>query len=160
MSLDEETLVEKEKYLSFEVDKNDYALPIKYVDDIIGFQEITEIPDVASYIKGIINLRGQIIPIIDMRERFKIDVIDYHARTCIIVVSSGENHVGLIVDEVHEVLDISSNEIQSISTKEKDNFINGIANVNEQVKLLVELDSVLDQSNTSKLEINELVAEG
>lgn len=158
VSLEEdEEFVEKEKYLSFEVQKNDYALPIKYVDDIIGFQEITEVPDVESYIKGIINLRGQIIPILDMRERFQIKVVDYHARTCIIVVSLEENHVGLIVDEVHEVLDISEAEIQNITRKEKGSFINGVANVDEKVKLLVELESILDQTNHSKLEIDDLV---
>ena len=155
--MSDEIIENKEKYLSFEVKENDYAIQIKYVDDIIGFQEITEVPDMPDYFRGIINLRGQIIPIIDVRGRFQIETIEYHARTCIIVVSLNETTVGLVVDEVHEVLDISENEIQPTSSKENKSFINALAKVNGEVKLLIELEKMLDKETNYALDLEEIL---
>jgi len=139
---------EKEKFLTFKIMELDYGIRIKFVRDIIGFQEITKVPDMPEYMKGIINLRGEIIPVIDIRQRFGLDIISYHERTCIIVISFQNNIVGLIVDEVNEVLDILKEQIQMAqdNSSEGQRFVWGLGKFDEGVKLLVNLEQLLDKS--------------
>ncbi|MBO2944083.1 purine-binding chemotaxis protein CheW [Paenibacillus sp. F411] len=99
------------KFLTFLVDQEYYGIPIQYVKEIVGLHTITEVPEMPVYIKGIINLRGRIIPIMDIRLRFKKPYRAYNDRTCIIVVDIDELCVGLIVDSVSEVLWIASEDI-------------------------------------------------
>ncbi|MGB3366951.1 MAG: chemotaxis protein CheW, partial [Acidaminobacteraceae bacterium] len=99
------------KYLTFSIGKENYGLEIKYVIDIIGIQSITEIPDQPYYIKGVINLRGKIIPTMDIRMRFNKDYREYDDRTCIIVVEISDLSVGIIVDRVLEVIEIENENI-------------------------------------------------
>ena len=106
---DEDT--QKDKYLSFKIGNEEYAIEIKYVIEIIGIQKITSVPNIKKFIKGIINLRGNIIPVIDVRMRFKMDTIDYDDRTCIVVIDADNVSIGLIVDEVLEVLNIDESRI-------------------------------------------------
>lgn len=96
----------KDKYLTFKVHDEDYGIEIRYVIEIIGIQKITQIPDMPSFIKGVINLRGRVIPLIDIRLRFNLEEIEYGNRTCIVVVAVGDAYFGLIVDTVSEVVDI------------------------------------------------------
>ena len=109
--LDDETDSQKDKYITFLLGKEEYAIEIRFVMEIIGLQKITQIPDMPEFIKGVINLRGKVYPIIDMRKRFRLAEIPYNDRTCIIIISIEETTVGLIVDEVSEVLDIPSDQI-------------------------------------------------
>jgi purine-binding chemotaxis protein CheW len=105
METDEDTL--KGKFLTFFVGREEYAIEIKYVTEIIGgIQTITEVPEVPDYIRGIINLRGKIIPVMDVNMRFKKEPKPYGDRTCITVIDIDELSVGLIVDDVAEVLSI------------------------------------------------------
>ncbi len=104
MELEEDS--QKGKFLTFVLDKEEYGLEIRYVTEIIGLQVITLVPELPDYVKGIINLRGKIIPVIDVRMRFKKAMREYDDRTCIVVVEIKNISVGLIVDTVAEVLTI------------------------------------------------------
>ena len=104
---------QKDKYLTFQISSEEYAIAITYVTEIIGMLNITEVPQTPSYIKGVINLRGKVIPVMDVRLRFNMAARDYDERTCVVVVNLYESTVGLVVDTVSEVLDIPSENIDS-----------------------------------------------
>lgn len=143
------------RYLIFHLGEEIFGLEIKYVIEIIGIQSITKIPETKQYIKGIINLRGKIIPVIEMRLKFGKEEIDYTDRTCIVVIDIDSVFVGLIVDGVEEVLTIQDDEIStppSSRTGFENNYIKGISKVNEKIQLLLECKKLL---NTSELEVIE-----
>jgi purine-binding chemotaxis protein CheW len=102
---------QKDKFLIFSLGQEYYGIEIKHVTEIIGIQHATAIPELPEYIKGIINLRGKIIPVMDVRIRFKKERKDYNDRTCIIVIDIKDISIGLIVDTVSEVMSISNDEI-------------------------------------------------
>ena len=109
MAPDEDT--QKNRFLTFMVDSESYGLEISVVTEIIGIQEITKIPETPDYIKGVINLRGRVIPVMDVRLRFRKPPLEYDDRTCIVVVDMKNLSVGLIVDSVSEVLTIQEGDI-------------------------------------------------
>lgn len=151
--LDEDSM--QGKYLTFDLGEETYGIEIRYVTEIIGMQSITEVPDMPSYLRGIINLRGRIIPVLDMRARFKKPLQVYHDRTCIIVVDIREVSVGLIVDQVAEVLNIDDNNIDlppDGRTGFSNRFINGIGKVGEDVKLLIDTDRILTREEYNSLQ--------
>lgn len=151
--LDEDSM--QGKYLTFDLGEETYGIEIRYVTEIIGMQSITEVPDMPSYLRGIINLRGRIIPVLDMRARFKKPLQDYHDRTCIIVVDIRDVSVGLIVDQVAEVLNIDDNNIDlppDGRTGFSNRFINGIGKVGEDIKLLIDTDRILTREEYNALQ--------
>jgi purine-binding chemotaxis protein CheW len=133
------------KYLTFWTDQQLFGIPIADVIQIVGLQKITEIPDSPDYVKGIINLRGAIIPLIDMRLRFHKPVIEYNERTCIIVTSIQNKSVGFIVDAVDEVTTIRDEAISpppSIQNKDTSNsYLIGIGKLDENRKIVLLLDT-------------------
>lgn len=142
---DEEEDVQMNKYLSFRINDKIYGIEIKYVNEIIEIQKITEVPDMPSFIKGVINLRGKIIPVMDVRLRFKLEETKYDDRTCIIIINLNEVSVGLIVDTVTEVLRIPK---ENISKPPKfkgaeNRFVSGIGRVDEEVKILLDVEKIL-----------------
>ncbi len=142
--LDEDT--QKDRFLSFKIANEDYAIEIKYIIEIIGIQKVTKVPNISNYIKGIINLRGNIIPVVDIRKRFGLDEIPYNDRTCIIVVSLSNTSIGLIVDEVQEVVNISEDFIAPPPATNKGShskFIQGIGRVGKTVKILLNINRLL-----------------
>jgi purine-binding chemotaxis protein CheW len=142
---EEET--QKGKYLTFKLGEEQYGIKIKYVLEIVGIQEITQVPEMPDYIKGIINLRGQIIPVMDVRIRFGKPPKAYNGRTCVIVVSVGGNTVGLIVDTVSEVYTVREEKIvlpPDLNYGNNSRFIQGIYKEKDQVKLLIDCKRVLD----------------
>ncbi|WP_440834640.1 chemotaxis protein CheW [Paenibacillus sp. 22594] len=141
------------KYLTFSLEKEYYGIEIKYVTEIIGIQTITGVPELPDYIKGIINLRGKIIPVMDVRLRFKKYSKAYNDRTCIIVVDMEEISVGLIVDSVSEVLSIGEGEIVPPPEIQKsgNRFIKGIGKVGNEVKLLLDCDKLLNEEDKGSL---------
>jgi len=146
---------QKDKYLTFIVDNGVYALEIKFVVDIIGLQEITKIPEQPNYIKGVINLRGRIIPTMDVRARFKKEEIEYDDRSCIVVVEMKEISVGIIVDRVVEVIDISRENISKPPNFNNDftnNYISGIGNINDRVIIILDCDRLLNYDQLSEME--------
>ena len=107
----EEEDTQKDKYLTFSLGEEIYGIDIRVVIEIIGIQKITVVPEVPDYVRGIINLRGKIIPVVDMRLRFRRDFREYTDRTCIVVIEVNGVLIGLIVDGVSEVLDITENDV-------------------------------------------------
>ncbi len=149
---DEDT--QKDKFLTFTVGKEDYGLEIYHVTEIIGIQKITEVPDMPDYVKGVINLRGKVIPVMDVRKRFKFDEREYDDRTCIVVVHINDTSLGLVVDTVKEVSDIPEKDIQpppEIAEGNRQFFIRGLGKVEEEVKILLDAEKLLCKSDLSKV---------
>ncbi|TGE39079.1 purine-binding chemotaxis protein CheW [Desulfosporosinus fructosivorans] len=137
---------QKGKFFTFSLGTEFYGIEIKYVTEIIGLQPITEIPEMPEYIKGIINLRGKIIPLMDVRLRFKKPFREYNDRTCIVVIEIRGITIGLIVDSVSEVISIQDEEIVAPPNLNKDGnkYIKGIGKVGNDVKLLLDSDKLLN----------------
>jgi purine-binding chemotaxis protein CheW len=144
---------QKGKFLTFRLDHEYYGIEIKYVTEIIGIQQITEIPEMPAYIRGIINLRGKIIPVMDVRLRFNKVMCPYNDRTCIIVIDVKDLSVGLIVDSVSEVTTIQEEDIvdppEMSSSSNK--YVMGIGKVGSEVKLLLNCDTLLNDSTAEQL---------
>lgn len=142
--LNEDT--QKDKYLTFHLGTEDYGIEIRYVTEIIGIQKITVIPEMPEYIKGVINLRGKIIPVMDVRMRFRLEPRTYDERTCIIVVNIQETAVGLVVDTVSEVAGIPEAQIETASglNRGKANaFIQGIGKIGDDIKIILDVNKLL-----------------
>ena len=140
---DEDT--QKDKYLTFRIASEDYGIAIANVTEIIGIQSITEIPEMADYIKGVINLRGKVIPVMDVRLRFKMDPREYDERTCIIVVEIDGTSVGLVVDTVNEVVGIPEDQVEPApqSKRKGGSYIQGIGKIDKEVKILLDINKIL-----------------
>jgi len=151
--LEEDEDTQKDKFLIFTLGKEFYGIEISTVTEIIGIQPITEVPELPEYIRGIINLRGKIIPVMDVRMRFKKPFIEYNDRTCVVVIDINDISVGLIVDSVSEVTVIPDSdiveppEINKISNK----FIKGIGKIGNEVKLLLDCNQLLNEDDDEKL---------
>lgn len=142
------------RYLTFSLGKETYGIEIKYVTEIIGIQAITEIPELPEYVKGIINLRGKIIPVMDVRIRFKKESREYNDRTCIIVVDINDIFIGLIVDSVAEVLTIPEGDIvepPQMNRGFKNRYIKNIGRVENEVKLLLDCEKLLTEDELEDL---------
>lgn len=142
---------QKGKYMTFYCGNECYGIGLKYVNEIIGIQPITEIPEVEDYIIGLINLRGKIIPVVDVRIRFNKAPMEYNDRTCIIIVDVKEVVIGLIVDTIAEVVSIADEDIIPPPTLSKgmnqpNRFVYGIGRTPEGVKLLVDPEKLIRDS--------------
>lgn len=149
---------QKGKYMTFKSGYEHYGMKIQYVNEIIGFQNITAIPETEDYIKGLINLRGRIIPVIDVMLRFKQPPFEYNDRTCIIVINVKSTVVGLIVEQIEEVVEIREENIlppPSIGRLERINnkYVYGIGKVGDSVKLLLDPDKLINDEDLSALEL-------
>lgn len=143
------------KYLTFKLGGEEYGLEILKVREIIGLMNITDVPKIPHYFRGIINLRGQVIPVMELRLKFGMDSIEDTEQTCVIVVevSSGERSIstGLLVDSVSEVLEISGDQIEdapSFGSDIETDYILGIGKIGDKVKILLDIDKVLDDDKT------------
>lgn len=144
LAQDEDT--QEGKFLTFILGEEVYGLEIRFVTEIIGIQKITPVPDMPSYVKGVINLRGKVIPVMDVRSRFRMPTRDYDERTCIIVINARETVVGLIVDTVQEVLEIPAENIEASHQFREgygNQFMQGMGKVNDQVKILLNAEALL-----------------
>ncbi|WP_315074712.1 chemotaxis protein CheW [uncultured Clostridium sp.] len=144
---------QKEKYLTFLLDNESYGISINNVIEIIGIQPVTLVPELPDYIRGIINLRGKIIPVMDVRLRFKKAFREYNDRTCIIVVDINDLSIGLIVDSVSEVLVISDQDIMPPPNLNNVNnkYIKGIGKVGKEVKLILDCDELIGDEEADVL---------
>ncbi len=153
-------IVEKEgKYLTFTLDKEEYGISILKIKEIIGMMPITTVPQTPDFVKGVINLRGKVIPVVDLRLRFSMESIEYTERTCIIVVEidgqSGTVMIGIVVDAVSEVLNIKGEDIEdtpTFGTKLDTDYILGMAKMEGRVKILLDIDKVLSREEIAALE--------
>ena len=152
LELEEDT--QKGRFLTFALGNESYGIEIKYVTEIIGIQPITEMPELPEYVKGIINLRGKIIPVMDIRLRFKKEPKEYNDRTCVIVIDIKDVSIGLIVDTVAEVLTIPDQDIVSPPKMNKDfknRYIKNIGKTGNDVKLLLDCERLLTENEIEDL---------
>lgn len=144
------------KYLTFALGNEEYGLEILKVREIVGYQEITKVPKTSKEIKGVINLRGQVIPIVDLRGRFGMEDKNIDDQTCIIVVENEHDGcitpTGVIVDKVSEVLDIQVEQIEpppQFGVNARIDFIRGMGKINGNVKILLDIDKVLSSTGAT-----------
>lgn len=133
-------------YMVFVVNNQKYALSSKYIIEIIEMLPITKVPFLPKYMKGIINLRSTIIPVMDARIRFDIEPINYDERTCIIIIENKNNKMGLIVDTVNEVIHISPEDNMNMNSSQeegKSNFIKSVSEKNDDIQLILDCDALM-----------------
>jgi len=146
------------KYLTFRLGEEEYGLEILKVQEIIQMQAVTRVPRTPAYVGGVINLRGKVIPVIDLRKKLGLPAVENTDKTCIIVVQIGSDAgkivTGIIIDEVKEVLDVAAENIEetpdfgsSINTE----FILGIGKIGQNVKILLDIDKVMSAGEMSAL---------
>ncbi len=142
------------KYLTFKLAGEEYGLEILKVREIIKIMDITAVPQMPGYVKGVVNLRGKVIPVIDLRLRFGMAEAEHTEETCIIVVNVG-TEMGVVVDTVQEVLDIADQQIEpppALGSDVDTHFILGMGKVGERVKILLDIDRVLTGDEKALLE--------
>jgi purine-binding chemotaxis protein CheW len=150
------------KYLTFALGREEYGLEILKVREIIGYMDITAVPRTPAYVKGVINLRGQVISVVDLRAKFAMEAAAKTEETCIIVVEIKQGgrklSTGIIVDRVSEVLNIAGENIEeppTFGTAVDTAFILGMGKIGQSVKILLDIDKVLSSDETARLaEIN------
>ena len=147
------------KYLTFTLDNEEYGIGILKIKEIMGMMPITSVPRTPGFVKGVINLRGKVIPVVNLRSRFGMDEIDDTDRTCIIVVEidgrSEKLLMGAVVDSVSEVLNIKSEEIEdapAFGTGLETDYILGMAKIERGVKILLDIDRVLTEEEIAALD--------
>ncbi len=138
------------KYLTFELGHEEFGIQVLRVREIMGVQDITAVPQTPSYVKGVINLRGKVIPVVDLRRKFGLPEIEYTQRTCIIVVQVGSGNgamlMGIVVDGVSEVLNLTASDIEDtpdFGVDIRTSYLLGMAKIKGKVKILLEIDEVL-----------------
>lgn len=146
------------KYLSFQLGEEEYAIDVTNVREIMGVQETTAVPQTPNYVKGVINLRGRVIPVIDLRLKFNLRNAEFTRRTCIVVVQMsaevGITQVGVIVDSVSEVLTLSADDIETppdFGAGIDMPYLSGLAKVKGRLKILLEIERVLASNDFSGL---------
>lgn len=149
----------KGKYLTFSMAGEEYGIGILKIKEIIGLMPITTVPQTPDFVKGVINLRGKVIPVIDLRLRFGVEEKAYNERTCIIVVEIGGQAgtvlIGIVVDSVSEVLNIQAEDIEetpAFGTRVDTGYISGMAKMNGDIKILLDIDKVLNEQEIAALE--------
>ena len=147
------------KYLTFSLAEEEYGIGILKIKEIIGMMAITTVPQTPKFVKGVINLRGKVIPVIDLRLRFGMESMDYTERTCIIVVemdgTANTVQIGIVVDAVSEVLNINGKDIEdtpTFGTKLDTTYILGMAKMEGGVKILLDIDRVLKAEEVEMLD--------
>ena len=146
------------KYLTFTLADEEYGIGILKIKEIIGMISITSVPQTPEYVKGVINLRGKVIPVIDFRLKFGMEAMEYNERTCIIVLEIGHKEmsvmIGIVVDSVSEVLNIKAEDIEDaphFGTTLAMDYILGMAKSDGSVKILLDIDKILDTADMSQL---------
>ena len=156
---DEDEDTQKGKYLTFTVDREDYGIEIYNVTEIIGIQKITDVPDMPAYIKGVINLRGKVISVMDVRLRFKMPEREYDDRTCIVVVNITGAAVGLVVDTVKEVANIPDSQIElppEVAEASSQSYVSGLGKIGEDIKILLDVAKLVRREAMCKMPLSGL----
>ena len=141
------------KYLTFQLDNEEYGVEILKVREINGLLDITKVPQTPDFVEGVINLRGKVIPVIDLRAKFGLSRAQYNEKTCIIVVDVGTLEMGIMVDRVSEVLDIAGEDIEdapSFGVSVDTDFILGMGKANDRVTILLDIAKVLGDQETQQ----------
>ena len=154
----EKTRAAAGKYLTFALGSEEFGLEILKVREIIGYMPITAVPQTPSYVKGVINLRGQVIPVVDLRSKFSMNTTETTPETCIIVVETrqgnGKCNTGIVVDRVRDVLDVLDTHIEdspNFDAGVNADCILGMGKIGDSVKILLDIDRVLGGSDLASL---------
>ena len=133
------------KFLSFTINDEDYAVPIEYVTEIVRHVQVTPVPDFPSYLDGITNLRGRIVPIMNLRKRLGLPVVEFTDKTCTMILNIKNHDIGIIVDSVAEVLSIPVENISEPPMGENavTAYVGGIAKINDKIKLVLDCEAVV-----------------
>jgi purine-binding chemotaxis protein CheW len=158
-TIDPKTAAKGGKYLTFALGKEEYGLEILKVREIIGYMDITAVPRTPPYVRGVINLRGQVISVVDLRAKFGMPAADRTDQTCVIVVEirgpgGRKLSTGIIVDRVSEVLNVAADQIEeppSFGAAVDTDFILGMGKVGQTVKILLDIDKVLTAEEVAAL---------
>ena len=143
--------------MTFQTGREYFGIGISYINEIIQMQPITAVPEVEDYIKGLINLRGKIIPVIDIRVRFKMEPLEYTDRTCIIVINVKSMVIGIIVEKIAEVVTITDDDIVPPPTlgrrdSEQNKYVYGLARIGDSIKLLLDPEKLVKDADIEALE--------
>lgn len=150
------------KYLFFRIGKESYGIGIRHIIEIIELQRISEVPDMPGYVKGVINLRGKVIPVIDLRLRFDLEERDYDDRTCIVVTEIERVLIGFIVDTVEEVIEIPEAQVEPPprfkSASGRERYISGLGKAGESVKILLDVEKLVRDESVRGLGLEQATA--
>lgn len=137
------------KYLTFSLAKCGYGIAIRHVRQVLSIRKITAVPDMPDFVQGVINLGGEVLPVVDVRTRFHLPFREYDDRTCIVVVDADDRTAGLVVDRVNEVIEIPGHLIEPATAADSISpFIGGVAQVDEDVRALIEVNSLLSDMSS------------
>ena len=145
---------QKDKFLTFHIADEEFAIPIGHVIEIVGIQKITEVPDMPNFVKGVINLRGKVIPIIDLRRRFGLQPKTHDKHTRIIVIEINTMIVGFVVDSVSEVLRIPASTVEPpppVVAGLESEYISGVGKLEDRLLILLDLDRLLSRADIEAL---------
>jgi len=143
------------QYLTFKLHQEEYGVEILKVQEIKGFTQVTPVPNTPAYVRGVINLRGTVVPVLDLRARFRMESADYNQFTVIIVVNLHDRIVGLVVDAVSDVLNFRHDDVEptpDFGVGVDTSFITGLAKVEERLVLLLNLESLVSDAETAVCE--------
>jgi purine-binding chemotaxis protein CheW len=165
MELNRRKTMSGERFLSFALNNEEYCIEIGKVREIMGMVPISTLPQTPDFIKGVINLRGRIVPIIDLRTKFGMAARDYTDRTCIIVVDLPEDEeivlMGIVVDAIHEVVGIPIEKISAVAyvnTRVKSEYIKGIAEAEKGIRIILDIAKVLSDDEINAIKTVKTVA--
>ncbi len=147
--------LDAKQYVTFVIAGESYGVPVLKVQEIIGMTEIVPVPNSEEFLKGVINLRGSVVPVVDMRKRFRLEARDYDMFTVIIIVEVKELMVGMIVDSVSDVIDMPPSDIQGslrLASKVDREFIAGIGQVNEKLTIVLDIDRIFSAKEIQTLD--------
>jgi purine-binding chemotaxis protein CheW len=152
---DENEDTQANKYMFFRIADESYGIGIRHILEIIELQRISQVPDMPRYVKGVINLRGKVIPVVDLRLRFGLEERAYDDRTCIVVADVSRITLGFIVDTVEEVIEIPESQVEEApkfrTQSGKDRYISGMGKVGEDVKILLDVETLVRDEEVQAL---------
>ncbi|MBN2158587.1 MAG: purine-binding chemotaxis protein CheW [Spirochaetes bacterium] len=149
---------DQKQFVTFVISNENYGVPVLKVQEIIGMTEIVHVPNCPDFMKGVINLRGSVVPVIDMRKRFNMEERQYDMFTVIIIVEVRDMLVGMIVDSVSDVVDMPAADIQktpNFTVKIDTDFINGIGQIGEKLVIILDIEKILSVEEIESLESEE-----
>ena len=154
----EDELTEEEQHVTFLIGEETYGVGVLKVQEIIGMTDITHVPNTVYFMEGVINLRGSVVPVVDMRKKFRMEEREYDSYTVIIIVEVKERLIGMIVDSVSDVLNIPVSSIQSTThfdSKIETDFIKGIGQIDENLIIILDVDAILTDDELKSIDIDK-----
>ena len=155
VKMKDKSIIEEKTYVTVSIDDELYGIDVMHVQGIVGKTDITHVPNMLPYMKGVINLRGTVVPLIDMRIRFHLEEKDYGNMTVFVIVEIKSRLVGMIVDSVSDVMNVPLNEIQdtvNFSTDIETDFIEGIAQVQERLIIILDINKIISHEELVRID--------